>query len=65
MFGFTAIQKLILWFTSSLLITTIITTLSSEFKKEAEGLFIFALKSIKEEMALILDNAECFTYVKG
>jgi hypothetical protein len=64
MFGFTAIQKLILWFTSSPIITAIITTLILEFKKEGDSLFTFALNSIKEAMALDLDNTGRFIYVK-
>ena len=64
MFGFTAIQKLILWFTSSPIITAIITTLILEFKKEGDSLFTFALNSIKEAMALDLDNTGRFIYVQ-
>jgi hypothetical protein len=65
MFGFTAIQKLILWFTSSPIITAIITTLILEFKKEGDSLFTFALNSIKEAMALDMDNIDRFNYVKS
>ena len=65
MFGFTAIQKLVLWFTSSPIITAIITTLILEFKKEGDSLFTFALNSIKEAMALDMDNTGRFTYVKA
>jgi hypothetical protein len=65
MFGFTAIQKLVLWFTSSPIITAIITTLILEFKKEGESLFTSALKSIKEAMALDMDNVERLNYVKS
>jgi hypothetical protein len=65
MFGFTAIQKLILWFTSSPIITAIITTLILEFKNEGESLFTFALNSIKEAMALDMDNIDRFNYVKS
>jgi hypothetical protein len=65
MFGFTAIQKLILWFTSSPIITAIITTLILEFKKEGDSLFTFALNSIKEAMALDMDNIDRFDYVKS
>ncbi len=38
MFVFKAIQKLVLWFTSSPMITAIITTLILEFKKEGDSL---------------------------
>jgi cytochrome b subunit of formate dehydrogenase len=65
MFVFKAIQKLVLWFTSSPMITAIITTLILEFKKEGDSLFTFALKSIKEAMALDMDNVERFNYVKS
>ena len=65
MFGFTAIQKLILWFTSSPIMTAIITTLILEFKKEGDRLFTFALNSIKDAMALDMDNTERFNYVKA
>jgi cytochrome b subunit of formate dehydrogenase len=58
-------QKLVLWFTSSPIITAIITTLILEFKKEGDSLFTFALKSIKEAMALDMDNFERFNYVKS
>jgi hypothetical protein len=65
MFVFKAIQKLVLWFTSSPIITAIITTLILEFKKEGDSLFTFALNSIKEAIALDMDNAERFNYVKS
>ena len=65
MFGFTAIQKLVLWFTSSPIITAIITTLILEFKKEGDSLLTFALNSIKEAMALDMDNIDRFNYVKS
>jgi hypothetical protein len=35
-----------------------------EFKKEGDSLFTFALNSIKEAMALDLDNTGRFIYVK-
>jgi hypothetical protein len=36
-----------------------------EFKKEGESLFTSALKSIKEAMALDMDNFERLNYVKS
>jgi hypothetical protein len=35
------------------------------FKKEGESLFTFALNSIKEAMALDMDNIDRFDYVKS
>jgi hypothetical protein len=46
-------------------VASVIPSLIENFKKEGDSLFTFALNSIKEAMALDMDNAERFNYVKS